>query len=32
VSTLYRATMLVLTLVAVAGGIALGAWAHAVLA
>jgi hypothetical protein len=31
VSTLYRVTMLVLTLAAVAGGIAFGAWAHAAL-
>jgi hypothetical protein len=31
VSTLYRLTMLVLTFAAVAGGIALGAWTHAVL-
>jgi hypothetical protein len=31
VSTLYRVTMLVATLAAVAGGIALGAWTHAVL-
>jgi hypothetical protein len=31
VSTLYRVTMLVVTLAAVAGGIGLGAWAHAVL-
>lgn len=30
-STLYRATMLAVTLAAVAGGIALGGWAHAVL-
>jgi hypothetical protein len=32
VSTRYQATRLVLTLAAVAGGIALGAWAHGVLA
>ena len=30
-STAYRVLMLVVTLAAVAGGIALGAWAHAVL-
>ena len=30
-STLYRVTMLVATLAAVAGGIAFGAWAHAAL-
>lgn len=30
-TTLYRAVMLLVTLAAVAGGIALGAWLHAVL-
>ena len=30
-STLYRVTMVIVTLAAVAGGIALGAWTHSVL-